>query len=124
MQEPGLRGVVGMVPSVQFIDVEYSGYAPRGFDWGNHFAEYAGFECAYERYPGAAHAANFVRAYLAEGAQNLPVRPRRSCCSYRIHCAAMAGHGGLCWGHSRVAGSALCKCLGSAELEAGLHVDW
>jgi hypothetical protein len=24
-------------------------HLPRGFDWGNHFNEYAGFECDYTR---------------------------------------------------------------------------
>ena len=74
-QEPGLRGEAGTVPSMQFIDFEYGAHAPRGFDWGNHFNEYAGFECEYSRYPDNTHVSNFVRAYLAEGAQNLPVRP-------------------------------------------------
>lgn len=26
-------------PSMTFIDFEYSDWAPRGFDWGNHFCE-------------------------------------------------------------------------------------
>ncbi|GIL68076.1 hypothetical protein Vafri_21390 [Volvox africanus] len=34
---------------LQFIDFEYSCYGPRGFDWGNHFNEYAGFDCVYDR---------------------------------------------------------------------------
>lgn len=48
-----------------FIDFEYADWAPRGFDWGNHFCEYAGFECDYTRYPGPEAAGRFVRAYLA-----------------------------------------------------------
>lgn len=31
------------------IDFEYGAYAQRGFDFGNHFNEYAGFECDYTR---------------------------------------------------------------------------
>ena len=31
------------------IDFEYGGYGRRGFDLGNHFNEYAGFECDYGR---------------------------------------------------------------------------
>lgn len=31
------------------IDFEYGAYTPRGFDFGNHFNEYAGFECDYTR---------------------------------------------------------------------------
>ena len=53
---------------MQFIDFEYGGYAYRGHDWGNHFAEYAGFECEYSRYPDNEHVELFVRAYLNEGA--------------------------------------------------------
>ena len=64
------------MPSVQFIDFEYSAYVPRGFDLGNHFNEYAGFECEYSRYPDRAHVSNFVRGYMAEGSQQMPVRPR------------------------------------------------
>ncbi|KAF7838689.1 putative ethanolamine kinase [Senna tora] len=29
------------------IDYEYASYNYRGYDIGNHFAEYAGFECDY-----------------------------------------------------------------------------
>ncbi|PSC74962.1 putative ethanolamine kinase [Micractinium conductrix] len=50
-----------------FIDFEYADWAPRGFDWGNHFCEYAGFECDYSRYPGPQAAAAFIRSYLAAG---------------------------------------------------------
>ena len=53
---------------MQFIDFEYGGYAYRGHDWGNHFAEYAGFECEYSRYPDNQQVELFVRAYLNEGA--------------------------------------------------------
>lgn len=45
-----------------FIDFEYADWAPRGFDLGNHFCEYAGFDCDYSKYPDASH--GFVRAYL------------------------------------------------------------
>ena len=31
------------------IDFEYGSYGHRGFDVGNHFNEYAGFECDYAR---------------------------------------------------------------------------
>ena len=34
---------------------------------GNHFCEYAGFECDYSRYPAAPAAAAFIRHYLAAG---------------------------------------------------------
>lgn len=58
-------------PLMTFIDFEYADWAPRGFDLGNHFCEYAGFECDYGRYPDYASASRFLRAYLA-AAQGVP----------------------------------------------------
>ncbi len=37
---------------LQFIDFEYSCRGYRGFDLGNHFNEYAGFDCVYDRWAG------------------------------------------------------------------------
>ena len=48
-----------------FIDFEYADWAPRGFDLGNHFCEYAGFECDYGKYPKYDAASRFLRSYLA-----------------------------------------------------------
>ena len=58
---------------MQFIDFEYSHWCYRGFDLGNHFNEYAGFECEYSRYPDKDHIAFFMRHYLAEGEADEPV---------------------------------------------------
>lgn len=33
-----------------FIDFEYGSYNYRGFDIGNHFNEYAGYDCDYSMY--------------------------------------------------------------------------
>lgn len=33
-----------------FIDFEYGSYSYRGFDIGNHFNEYAGYDCDYSLY--------------------------------------------------------------------------
>ena len=74
LQEVEDRGAVGTFASMQFIDFEYGGYAYRGHDWGNHFAEYAGFECEYSRYPNNEHVELFVRAYLNEGSSKPAVR--------------------------------------------------
>ncbi|BDA42425.1 probable ethanolamine kinase [Coccomyxa sp. Obi] len=71
-QEMEPRGDVGTMPSMQFIDFEYGCHSYRGYDWGNHFCEYAGFECAYNRYPDKEHIALFVRAYLNEGSTSPP----------------------------------------------------
>jgi len=75
LQAVGERGAVGSMGSMQFIDFEYSGFAYRGYDLGNHFAEYAGFECNYSNYPDRDQGALFVRAYLNEGASTPAVSP-------------------------------------------------
>lgn len=59
--------------TMQFIDFEYARWSHRGFDLGNHFNEYAGFECDYTRYPEKEHIAFFMQHYLAEGEANEPV---------------------------------------------------
>ncbi|KAK7304179.1 hypothetical protein RJT34_15282 [Clitoria ternatea] len=48
-----------------FIDYEYASYNFRGYDVGNHFAEYAGFECDYNLYyPNMNEQYHFFRHYL------------------------------------------------------------
>jgi ethanolamine kinase len=50
---------------VQFIDFEYGGWNHRGFDLGNHFCEYAGFDPDYEKsYPSQEQQEWFFNAYL------------------------------------------------------------
>ena len=56
----------GPGPGMQFIDFEYARPAPRGFDLGNHWCEWAGLDCDWARYPSAASKAAFAAAYLAE----------------------------------------------------------
>ena len=34
---------------LHLIDFEYGAYNHRGFDFGNHFNEWAGFDCDYAR---------------------------------------------------------------------------
>lgn len=70
MQDPG--GQDGS-PHMQFIDFEYARWSYRGFDFGNHFNEYAGFECDYSRYPDNDHIAFFMQHYLSEGECREPV---------------------------------------------------
>ena len=55
---------------VQLIDFEYGGYSYRGFDLGNHFVEYAGFECDWSRYPAEARRRAFCKEYLGEDASD------------------------------------------------------
>ena len=60
------------------IDFEYSDWAPRGFDIGNHFCEYAGFECDYDKYPDKNLAGTFLKAYLMEESKTIGVDDGRS----------------------------------------------
>ncbi|KAH6807489.1 Protein kinase superfamily protein [Perilla frutescens var. frutescens] len=47
-----------------FIDFEYGSYNYRGFDLGNHFNEYAGYDCDYNQYPSKDEQFYFFRHYL------------------------------------------------------------
>ncbi|KAK1400012.1 putative ethanolamine kinase [Heracleum sosnowskyi] len=47
-----------------FIDFEYGSYSYRGFDIGNHFNEYAGYDCDYSLYPNKDEQYHFFRHYL------------------------------------------------------------
>ncbi|XP_021667787.2 probable ethanolamine kinase isoform X2 [Hevea brasiliensis] len=47
-----------------FIDFEYGSYSYRGFDIGNHFNEYAGYDCDYSLYPSKDEQYHFFRHYL------------------------------------------------------------
>lgn len=57
-------GSLTPLDEVSFIDFEYGGNNYRGFDIGNHFCEYAGFECDYSRYPDKAHQMKWLKVYL------------------------------------------------------------
>jgi len=51
LQRPGFDpDAPDLAGPLTVIDFEYGAYAPRGFDFGNHFNEYAGFECDYSRW--------------------------------------------------------------------------
>ncbi|KAJ3193778.1 hypothetical protein HK101_004089 [Irineochytrium annulatum] len=52
---------------ISVIDYEYGCYNPRGFDIGNHFCEYAGFDCDYSLYPSADAQRAWLRRYLYAG---------------------------------------------------------
>ncbi|KAH6833645.1 Protein kinase superfamily protein [Perilla frutescens var. hirtella] len=47
-----------------FIDFEYGSYNYRGFDLGNHFNEYAGYDCDYNQYPSKDEQFYFFKHYL------------------------------------------------------------
>ena len=51
-----------------FVDMEYGGYNYRGFDIGNHFNEFAGFDYSkiWDMYPNKAEQYNFLHEYLLQ----------------------------------------------------------
>jgi len=49
--------------NVRFIDYEYSSYNYRGFDLGNHFCEWAGFDLQYNNYPNKEQQMQFLSSY-------------------------------------------------------------
>ncbi|CAG8648923.1 2731_t:CDS:2 [Ambispora gerdemannii] len=51
--------------SVAFIDFEYGGYNYRGFDIGNHFNTFAGWQCDYSLYPTKEFQLVWLRHYLS-----------------------------------------------------------
>ncbi|KAK9812640.1 hypothetical protein WJX72_001170 [[Myrmecia] bisecta] len=88
--EPVCSAVDGS--TVQFIDFEYGAYSQRGFDLGNHFNEYAGFECDYGRYPSKGHVADFARSYLAEGQSTPPEERAVQQLAVEANVFALASH--------------------------------
>ena len=54
---------------VQLIDFEYGSFGNRGFDLGNNFNEWCGFDCREELYPSEAQRREFCQTYLGEGAE-------------------------------------------------------
>lgn len=59
--------------TVTLIDFEYCAYGYAPHDIANHFCEWAGFECAWDRYPTAAQQARWLRAYLGAAATDAAV---------------------------------------------------
>ncbi|XP_051187640.1 probable ethanolamine kinase [Lolium perenne] len=57
-----------------FIDFEYGSYSYRGFDIGNHFNEYAGFDCDYNLYPDKDVQYHFFRNYLSDRPSEVQVQ--------------------------------------------------
>ena len=75
---------------MQFIDFEYGSYNYRGFDFGNHWNEYAGFEGDYSRYPDAKQQATFVKAYLQQQGNKSPVSRRRAVSGLDASCTVIS----------------------------------
>jgi ethanolamine kinase len=54
----------GKERKVHLIDYEYSTPCERAFDIANHFAEWGGFACDYEKLPTRSTRREFIRVYL------------------------------------------------------------
>lgn len=77
---------------VQFIDYEYGGYNYRGFDIGNHFNEFAGFECDYSKYPDCHQQSSWLRQYLKEYLQCEPSDSQVDQLAKEVNLFSMASH--------------------------------
>jgi ethanolamine kinase len=84
---------------VVFVDMEYGGYNYRGFDIGNHFCEFAGFDFAkiWTCYPNKAAQYNFFEAYLQASRDGARVEDHELDRMYiEVNRFALAAH--LFWG--------------------------
>ncbi|XP_019155123.1 PREDICTED: probable ethanolamine kinase [Ipomoea nil] len=79
-----------------FIDFEYGSYNYRGFDIGNHFNEYAGYECDYSLYPTKTEQYHFFRYYLKPHQPNEVSEEDLEALYVETNTYMLASH--LCWG--------------------------
>uniref|UniRef100_A0A0D6QUT0 ethanolamine kinase n=1 Tax=Araucaria cunninghamii TaxID=56994 RepID=A0A0D6QUT0_ARACU len=74
------------------IDFEYGSYNFRGFDIGNHFNEYAGFECDYNLYPDKDTQYHFFRYYLSPDNPESVLESELEQIYVETNCYALASH--------------------------------
>ncbi|KAL1289521.1 hypothetical protein AAHE18_20G065100 [Arachis hypogaea] len=77
---------------VYLIDYEYASYNYRGYDIGNHFAEYAGFDCDYTFYPNRNEQYHFFRHYLQPERPNEVAREDLETLYVEANAYALASH--------------------------------
>ncbi|RGP80272.1 ethanolamine kinase 1 [Fusarium longipes] len=67
----GMKAMNGAtdVATVRFIDYEHATYCPRAFELANHFAEWTGFQCNYDKLPSTSVRRAFIREYLETHAE-------------------------------------------------------
>ncbi|KAG2180176.1 hypothetical protein INT43_003965 [Umbelopsis isabellina] len=82
--------------SASFIDYEYGMMAPRGFDIGNHFNEYAGFECDYNNYPDKSYQIKWFEWYLTASQGSAPSSEELEALYQEVDHYSLASH--LYWG--------------------------
>eukprot|EP00607_Mallomonas_marina_P007813 CAMPEP_0182417786 /NCGR_PEP_ID=MMETSP1167-20130531/2219_1 /TAXON_ID=2988 /ORGANISM="Mallomonas Sp, Strain CCMP3275" /LENGTH=380 /DNA_ID=CAMNT_0024591551 /DNA_START=127 /DNA_END=1266 /DNA_ORIENTATION=- len=73
---------------ITIIDFEYSGYNARAMDIANHFCEYAGFDCDYEKFPSKSQRLNFLRCYSSHVLDITSSRGRNQCLMSRDESSA------------------------------------
>ncbi|KAL9105269.1 MAG: hypothetical protein Q9227_009528 [Pyrenula ochraceoflavens] len=59
------KGAGGDIANIGFIDYEYSTPAPAAFDIANHFAEWVGYDCDYNRIPTRNVRRQFLEDYVS-----------------------------------------------------------
>ncbi|GLJ16892.1 hypothetical protein SUGI_0291430 [Cryptomeria japonica] len=74
------------------IDFEYGSYNFRGYDIGNHFNEYAGFECDYNLYPDKDSQYHFFRHYLSPDDPESVSESELEAIYIETNCYALASH--------------------------------
>ncbi len=88
--------IIRQSSDVSFIDYEYGAQNFRGFDIGNHFCEYAGFDCLFEYYPSKETQLVFLEAYLSELNGHKPTSEELEELYLEVNVFALTSH--LFWG--------------------------
>ena len=102
------------------IDFEYGCYNYRGFDLGNHFNEWAGFDCEYWRYPDDAQQRAFLAAYAGGEAGPAPEAqsPEVDALVVEANVFSLASH--LYWGiWALIQAKCVHACLGLTSSPLG-----
>lgn len=87
------------VENVAFIDYEYAVPSPAAFDIANHFAEWGGFECDYNRLPTRSIRMGFVAEYVRSYNSHTPPKASDDMVSRLFEeIDAFRGVPGLYWG--------------------------
>eukprot|EP00002_Diphylleia_rotans_P039308 TRINITY_DN9090_c0_g1_i1.p1 TRINITY_DN9090_c0_g1~~TRINITY_DN9090_c0_g1_i1.p1 ORF type:complete len:360 (-),score=91.20 TRINITY_DN9090_c0_g1_i1:426-1505(-) len=82
--------------TVTFIDLEYAACNYRGYDIGNHFVEYGGFDCNWGRYPDYAAQLNFLTEYLRKSLNRDPTEQEFKALYKEVNYYALMTH--IHWG--------------------------
>lgn len=81
---------------VAFIDFEYGSHNYRGYDIGNHFCEFAGFDCDYSRYPTRDQQLPWLRTYYLSYHEREPSEEELESLYIEVNLFGLASH--FYWG--------------------------